>query len=285
MIRATRWNTSSDQPWAEKIGDHTVTYLPDGNVQLSPRGWLPDSSDLDWRDPDNLRLLDAEGYLVASIGALLIEKDGRSMLVDAGFGPRRWPANRTHPVLGVLQGGGLLDSLTAVGRRPEDIEVIAFTHLHDDHFGWVFAADGDPFARVALAASVDEWSWWPGSGSVPGGRRRGVRDGEEVFPGVVAYSTPGHTPGHVSYVVSSGADSLIVLGDAFHSTVQLARPHWRVAMDMAPEMGVATRRRVCQDLLANDGLVFGNHFSDVQLGRLAATEGGPNWVPAGRESV
>ncbi|WP_218024084.1 MBL fold metallo-hydrolase [Nocardia xishanensis] len=31
----------------------------------------------------------------------------------------------------------MLDSLTAVGETPADIDLIAITHLHMDHIGWL----------------------------------------------------------------------------------------------------------------------------------------------------
>ena len=35
------------------IGDTTLSYVPDGAVQLSPRGWLPDTTDEVWaRHPE-----------------------------------------------------------------------------------------------------------------------------------------------------------------------------------------------------------------------------------------
>jgi glyoxylase-like metal-dependent hydrolase (beta-lactamase superfamily II) len=36
---------------------------------------------------------------------------------------------------GVQTGGKLLDSLAGLGRDPADIEAVALTHLHNDHFG------------------------------------------------------------------------------------------------------------------------------------------------------
>lgn len=36
----------------------------------------------------------------------------------------------------------------------------------------------------------------------------------EVIPGVQIISTPGHTPGHVSVLVDTGTESILVTGDA-----------------------------------------------------------------------
>ena len=42
---------------------------------------------------------------------------------------------------------------------------------------------------------------------------RQIEDGQEVYPGVRAVASYGHTPGHTSYIVSSGKKQLLVGGD------------------------------------------------------------------------
>ncbi|MFJ3927309.1 MBL fold metallo-hydrolase [Streptomyces sp. NPDC090022] len=280
MATATPWNTPATAPRSLTLGEHTVTWLPDGHVQLDPRRWLPETTAADW-EGENAALLDPEGYLTASIGALLIEYRGRAMLVDAGFGPHDIPAEHTHPTLGVLVGGRLPTALESAGVKAADIELIAFSHLHDDHFGWAFrpgAGADSPFSSAVFAASADEWANWPPprTGSP---RIRGIADGEEIFPGVTAWATPGHTAGHTAYVLNAGGHRLIAFGDVFHTPAQLARPDWRVAMDALPNHGVATRRALLAELVRPRTLAFANHFSDVVFGRIAAESGTPVWQP------
>jgi glyoxylase-like metal-dependent hydrolase (beta-lactamase superfamily II) len=115
-----------------RLGATTLTYVPDGAVQLSPRGWLPETTEADWiARPD---YLDASGNLAGSIGGLLVERSGRSLLIDAGFGPQSMPAVPGSPI-GTVRSGSLLENLTALGHDPASIESVAFTHLHVDHLG------------------------------------------------------------------------------------------------------------------------------------------------------
>ncbi|MFD7028470.1 MBL fold metallo-hydrolase [Streptomyces sp. NPDC059917] len=280
MTTATRWNTPATAPRTLRFGEHTVTWLPDGYVQLDPRRWLPDTTDADWAG-ENAELLDPEGFLAASIGALLIRHGDRAMLVDAGFGPHDIPAAHTHPALGALVGGRLPAALEAVGVDPAAVELIAFSHLHDDHFGWAFRPGqglASPFVNATFAASAAEWANWaqPTAGSP---RVRTVGDGEEIFPGVTARLTPGHTAGHTSYVLSSGERRLIAFGDVFHTPAQFPRPDWRVSMDALPERGVDARRALLAELARPGTTAFANHFSDVVFGRLGDNSGTPCWEP------
>jgi glyoxylase-like metal-dependent hydrolase (beta-lactamase superfamily II) len=278
MTRPTRWNRAAPIR-TTRVGAHRLTYLPDGVVQLDPTQWYPRTDPAVWRGEWH-HLLDPEGYLTASIGGLLIEFDERAMLIDAGFGPRTIPAARTHPALGELAGGDLLTALKQVGRQPSDIETVAFTHLHDDHFGWVLrpGPEGTPFAAAGLAAGAEDWGVW--REPLPKGLRPiGVRDGEAVFPGVRALATPGHTPGHTSYLIESEGERLLVIGDALHSPAQVANPEWMVLMDVDPVRGVASRRAVLSVLAEAGVRGFGIHFADVGFGRVLTEGGVPAWVP------
>ena len=77
-----------------------------------------------------------------SAGGLLIEREGQRLLIDVGVGPLV-----SDFVYGSIDCGSLLDVLAALGRRPEDIDVVAFTHLHFDHAGWASGTNVD--TRVA----------------------------------------------------------------------------------------------------------------------------------------
>ncbi|NDU73792.1 MBL fold metallo-hydrolase [Actinomadura sp. DSM 109109] len=249
-------------------GDVRLSYVVDGSVRLKPRGWLPETTDEDWRR--HAAVLDESGLFVASIGGLLVERGDRAMLVDAGFGPNRVPDDPDNPLIGALEGGAFLESLEKLGRRPEEIEVVAYTHLHPDHIGWAGS-----FGEHA----VSEPEWRHREETPAAERIRTVRDGEEIFPGVRVLPTPGHTPGHTAYVVESAGRRLIAFGDAFHSPVQITRPDWRVAIDSDPEQGIAIRRRLVEELRDGDTLGFGVHFADVAFGRVGERDGEPMWEP------
>jgi glyoxylase-like metal-dependent hydrolase (beta-lactamase superfamily II) len=97
-------------------------------------------------------------HLMASVGGLLVEHDGRALLIDAGVGPISVgpPLN----TFGVQTGGKLLDSLATLGRSPADIEAVALTHLHNDHFGWAWypapGSDRPAFAGTDILVAEPE---------------------------------------------------------------------------------------------------------------------------------
>ncbi|MEV3990670.1 MBL fold metallo-hydrolase [Streptomyces sp. NPDC049837] len=276
-----------------RLGEMKVTYVPDGAVQLTPRGWLPATTDAVWEA--HPEYLDDSGNLVAGIGGLLVEHGGRALLIDAGFGPQSLPAEPGN-AHGAIHGGALLDNLALLGRGPEDIEAVAFTHLHIDHIGWAWhpapGSDRPAFTRADYLVAEPEWTRRHlleahGTGKETlaelAPRVRTVTDGQEVFPGVRVRFVPGHTPGHAAYVITAGGRRLIAFGDALHSPIQVGHPEWSAAPDHDSEQSAGFRHRLVAELQEPGTIGFGIHFADVVFGHVRtdvrANGGRPAWYP------
>src|SRR5205807_8207344 len=65
---------------------------------------------------------------------------------------------------------------------------------------------------------------------------------------LTALPTPGHTPGHVSILITSQGERALVLGDVAHSPVQVREPDWVSRADMDPELTRQTRRALVERL-------------------------------------
>lgn len=242
--------------------------MPDGAVQFDPRAWFPGGVEDVWTD-----YLNESGHLVGGVGALLVERGERALLIDAGFGPYAIPPRPGEPRQGI-HGGALPDNLAALGRSSDRIEAVAFTHLHLDHIGW---ARTPGFAVPNYLVSQQEWAERHLLGvrgvteemlQVMAPRVRTVIDGEEVFPGVRVMLAPGHTAGHATYVISDGGRRVIAFGDAMHSPLQIAHPDWSSVVDLDPRASAKERRRLVEELAAPEAIGFGVHFADVVFGRV-----------------
>jgi glyoxylase-like metal-dependent hydrolase (beta-lactamase superfamily II) len=84
--------------------------------------------------------------------------------------------------------------------------------------------------------------------------------------------TPGHTPGHLSFLVESAGQRAVVLGDAIHCPLQLSHPEWEFSADIAPAAAIRSREHLLRELEAPDTVVVGPHFPDAVFGRVL---GGP----------
>jgi hypothetical protein len=96
-----------------------------------------------------------------------------------------------------------------------------------------------PDARHLVSGA--EWRHWDGTNELVGpdptavqaplaDQLRFVDDGEEIAPGVQVRATPGHTPGHLSLVVTDPAgrtdERVVILGDVMHCQVQVVESEW-----------------------------------------------------------
>ncbi len=189
-------------------------------------GWadLPQTVSIHGGDP-TIRLREP-------IPGVLLELDGGWMLLDTGYNVPlvRDPLlhqrfhGRQHDIHAELlpdPRDSLEVAFELVGIDPDDVVVVALSHLHNDHAGGLrYFAERVPvhLQRIELDYGLSEGGDAPalgrdGDGPAAHGMFRidyddpvidwRLADGEaELAPGVVAVPTYGHTPGHQSFVIT-----------------------------------------------------------------------------------
>lgn len=225
-----------------------------------------------------------------AVNAFLLRGGGRRVLVDAGCGPAKPSVGR------------LAANLAAAGLAPEQVDAVVMTHLHPDHWGGLTDAAGRAvFPRAELLLHEAEHAFWHDDAAMarePDPARRklffeGARAhlapyrgritlhrGGALLPGVTAIPLPGHTPGHCGVMVASGGESLLIWGDVVHvPELQVPRPEVTMAVDVDPELAVATRRRVFEQVAADRQAVAGMHLHFPGLAHLAREGAGYRLVP------
>jgi len=253
------------------IGDITVTVVSDGYLM----GNLEVLNNIT-PDVAQKMIVDAFGPAKGrktSVNTFLIYSGGRLALVDTGCGTYM-----------AETGGWLLRNLEAAGVKPADIDTILLTHMHPDHSAGLSDRNTwEPFfPNAELVFHENELKHWEDDAAMARGtdrekalffqatreqvapykqQMRMFKDGDEVFPGVVAMDAHGHTPGHSMYNVQSGDEQLLIWGDIMHvPDIQAPMPHVTMAMDSDPPQAGETRKRVC-DMVATDRmLVAGMHL-------------------------
>ena len=123
----------------------------------------------------------------------------------------------------------LIKRLAERGLKPADITDLLLTHSHHDHS---VNCTMFPNARIVIGAGELAWSLkvpW-GETPVPELYMRELNswptlhtaaEGEEVFPGITAHLAPGHTPGHLVFVLNAPARDVIFAGDAAKNRAEL----------------------------------------------------------------
>ena len=144
----------------------------------------------------------------------LIRGGGRVMLLDVGaFGVRR----------------ELLKQLDACGVVPADVTDVVLTHAHYDH-----AVNFVLFPRATVWIGAAELAWAaaqpPGFDPLPelyvreldaSPRVRRVAGGDEFLPGLLAIDAPGHTPGHLVFLLRGALTPILFSGDAAKNRAEL----------------------------------------------------------------
>ncbi|MEU1909166.1 MBL fold metallo-hydrolase [Streptomyces hygroscopicus] len=263
--------------WTRTIGELTLSYVPDAGVAMIPTRVYPATEEDDWGT--HRPHMTTAGHLAMGCGALLVERGGTRLLLDAGHG-RISGEDPEHFQHGFDHVKDLPASLASLGVDPATLETVAFTHLHDDHSGWARpdAVDGPHslFPRARWIVGKGELEGLdPAAGPRLAGQRErttSVADGTEIAEGVRAWALPGHTTGHTAWILDTGDGRRIVaFGDAMHSPVQVQHPDWEVVLDHDRAEAERSRRRLV-DFLARDGVFgFGVHFADQQLGTVDST--------------
>ncbi|HSO46631.1 MAG TPA: MBL fold metallo-hydrolase, partial [Rhizobiaceae bacterium] len=107
-----------------------------------------------------------------------------------------------------------------------------------------------------------------------------IKDGGAVASGVTGMAAPGHTPGHMIYMIESSGKQLVLTADtANHFVVSLQRPDWEVAFDADKKLAAETRRKVF-DMIATDRLPFiGYHMPWPSVGFVEKMGEGYRYIP------
>ena len=259
------------------VGELTIHSLSDGNLVLPLSMLAPDTP-----QAEVTALLEAAGFSTTGheppCNVTLIESGDNKILFDVGAGANFMPS-----------AGNLLESLDAISVSPDDITHVVFTHAHPDHlWGLLDEFDEPVFANAMHMMAEAEHAFWTDpqtAAKMPedrlaffAGAKRNLdtlgdaitlfKPETEVLPGILAIDTNGHTPGHVSFEVRSGNESLIVTGDAIsHSAISFLHPDWHSGSDQDRDAG-AKSRAMLLDRLANEKMMMvGYHLSGNGIGR------------------
>lgn len=279
------------------LGTLRVTALFDGLVPLK-RSVLTDitADALDARLRAQFVPENAQGVQTAVNAYLIDHGDGRLTLVDTGA------ARCFGPGLGQTS-----SNLRAAGHRPEQVRDVLLTHAHPDHLCGLLGDDGKPAypnARVWLARADADFWLEPANADNPGAtpkfkslsamaraalapyraeRRLHAFTADSRLPaGITALPAPGHTPGHMAYLVAGGAgEHLLLWGDVVHfHAVQFRQPEAAVEFDFDREQATTSRRALLRRASRERWWVAGAHLPFPGLGHVGIdTQGRYYWAP------
>lgn len=92
-----------------------------------------------------------------------------------------------------------------------------------------------------------------------------------LLPGLDARPVPGHTPGSTIYVVSSGSQRLLLIGDVLHTPAEVTDSGWEAVMDVDNIAAKRVRAELIEATADSPDLIGAAHFP---FGHVITVDGG-----------
>jgi glyoxylase-like metal-dependent hydrolase (beta-lactamase superfamily II) len=268
-----------------RVGDLDLTCVDDGILKSSVDFVLG----MDREEASKISGATDDGSIFIPVNNFMLQRDGATILIDAGAG------NTMQPTLGRLP-----ENMTAAGVDPAAVTHILLTHLHPDHANGLVDDNHEAiFTGAEIVVHEVEFNFWMREGD-PGesdalkrtrarnkinmkpylDRVRLMRDGQDL-KGCSPILAPGHSPGHTCWRIETGREALIAWGDLVHfSAIQIPHPQSAVKYDLDGDRARASRLRML-DMIATEHLaIAGAHVNAPGVGYLSKTDTGYRFEPA-----
>jgi glyoxylase-like metal-dependent hydrolase (beta-lactamase superfamily II) len=278
-----------------KVGDFECTSINDG-ARTFP---MPDTYVRNVPKEQALAAAEAaympKGMITVPFNPQLINTGSKLVLIDCGFGGAFFEASK-----GAV--GRTVANLVAAGVEPESVDIVLMSHLHPDHTNGRAADNSMAFANAEIMVPANDWDFWMSEENAAKAQSSqmmkdyfanvrkvyaGIENkvtkyewGKEVTAGITAVDTHGHTPGHTSFVVSSGSSTILIQSDLTHiPEFFLRNPDWHVMYDVDPEEAAKTRHKFYDLAVGEKALVVGFHFSFPSIGHVEKDDAKYRLIP------
>lgn len=233
---------------------------------------------------------DERGRIPLAMRCMLIEGDGRLLLIDNGLGDKY--DDKFADIYGVDQESNELHrSLRAAGFDAADVTDVVLTHLHFDHCGGstTRGASGGvdvAFPNATFHVQARHWEWAHESpreqasflqenlSPLAASGQLHLLDGEtEIVPGVETIIVDGHTRGQQLVRVFDSARSLLFAADLLPTAAHVPAL-WIMAYDVAPLDTLAEKQRILARAAREGWRIMFEHDVGTATGRIEESERG-----------
>ena len=270
-----------------RIGRFTVTALSDGYADM-PFSYFPG------RTPEQVEAA-AKKQFTARPGGVrflfnqyLVEDGSSRILIDAG------PAG----TLGKT--GRLPDALAASGLRPDQIDAVIVTHMHQDHIGGLVTNGKRTFPNAEIYVDRRDLKFWTDPGKQAGApdylqpsfrlssdlvrlypKLQATEGDHQIMKGLSLVDLTGHTPGHIGVRIEDGSPSLIMVSDMLFPVVHPGMgTDVNFLMEYDRPAAKAMRDRFFPRAAEEGALIAATHMPFPGLGRIVSDEGRLIWSVA-----
>ena len=232
---------------------------------------------------------DAKNRIPLNARCLLIEGEGRLVLVDTGIG-KKYDAKFAE-IFAVDASCDLVASLQGLGFTPEDVTDVVLTHLHFDHCGGATKRNADTlevvFPRAVHHVQRSHWDWAQRSNvrernsflaenlqPLSASGQLNLIDGDtEILPDIHTITVNGHTEAMQLVRIADASRSLVFMADLIPTHAHLPMA-WNMAYDVRPLVTIREKEDLLEEALLNGWHLFFEHDPVIEVASLKRTEKG-----------
>lgn len=201
--------------------------------------------------------VDNNNQIPQVIDPILLQYEGQNILIDTGLGTSKMDKKAMRNA-GISEEAKLIDSLAEIDIKPEHIDMVIMTHMHNDHAGGLTTlVDGvikSTFPKATIYINNIEWdevrnpnkrtagtylkdNWEPIQDQV-----KTWEESFEVNEAISLHHTGGHSNGHSIVLIKQDNEELILMGDLM-LTIAHRNPLWVSALDDYPMDSIAAKEK------------------------------------------
>lgn len=269
-----------------QVGRFTITALTDGYADM-PYTYFPGRTAAEVEQAAAAQFVARPSGVRFVFNQYLIEDGGRRILLDTG------------PAGSIGQTGALPQALAALGLRPDQIDAVIVTHMHQDHMGGLIAGGKNNFPNAELyidRRDVTHWTDPAKRSAAPDYLQTSFRMATDVvrlYPRLQAIDGPrqiargvsivdltGHTPGHIGVRIEDAGQSLIMVSDMLFPVVHPLATDVNFLFEQDRAAAQAMRDRFFPLAAAEGALIAATHMPFPGLGRVVSDRGQLCWQVA-----
>lgn len=255
------------------IGDFELTIFSDGKYLLDGGAFFGVVPKIMWAKKVNV---DDKNRVLTGLNSLLVRTGDRNILIETGIGNKL--SERMIRFYG--QPAELLDSMSAGGVSPDDIDIVINTHLHFDHCGWNTIRTNDrivpTFPKAKYYVQEGEWqhacrqferdrisyitdNYDPLTNT---GQMELLRGDREIVPGIFVRIFPGHTAYMQAVIIESGGRKACYISDLIPTRAHIDLT-WGMSFDLFPIDTIESKKKYYAESIPEKWLTVFTHDPEL----------------------
>jgi glyoxylase-like metal-dependent hydrolase (beta-lactamase superfamily II) len=272
------------------LGSFELTVCTDGTYRLDGGAMFGVVPKTLWQKRQQA---DEQNRILLGLNSVVVRTGRHTVLIETGIGNKQ--SAKMKEIL--LNQELLLDSLSAAGVQPDEVDIVINSHLHFDHCGWntTLQPDGTvtpTFPNARYFAHFDEvehghrqferdrvsylgpnYDPLIESGQMTLLTNQSIHIDPMIVPGVSVELFPGHTRQLMGIHIESEGQRACYISDLIPTSAHLD-PTWVMGYDLDPLESIEQKKRFYRRAIPEKWLVLFTHDHQTPMARIELSDKG-----------